>query len=110
VMCTGMVHPELVVHALSKGADGVIVMGWHPGECHYLDGNHKALARVEAVRTALEIAAIDPCRFDIAWSSSAEAPRFAHLVSKFTEEIRKLGPNPIRQTVLVTSAWFAIRL
>jgi F420-non-reducing hydrogenase iron-sulfur subunit len=67
------------------------------GECHYLDGNHKAFARVEAVKIVLETIGIDSRRFSIEWCSSAEAPRFAHLVTAFTEQIRKLGPNPLCQ-------------
>jgi len=65
------------------------------GECHYLDGNHKALARAEAIKIALETLGMDSQRFSIQWCSSAEAPRFAKLITEFTEEIRKLGPNTL---------------
>lgn len=70
------------------------------GECHYLDGNYKALARAEAIRNVLHAQGINPKRFDIQWVSSAEASRFAEVVSEFTERIRELGPNPCfsRQT------------
>jgi F420-non-reducing hydrogenase iron-sulfur subunit len=95
VMCSGMVHPDLVVDTLVKGADGVIIMGWHLGECHYLEGNHIALARAEAIQMILEDFGIDPRRFAIEWVSSAEAPRFAEVVTRFTETIRTLGPNPL---------------
>ena len=97
VMCSGMVHPNLVVEALEKGADGVIIMGWHLGECHYLDGNNKALARAQAIKLVLEDLGIDPERFAIEWVSSAEAPRFAQVVTEFTEKIKSLGPNPLKK-------------
>jgi len=62
------------------------------GECHYLDGNHKALARSQAIKIVLESTNIDPERFQVHWVSSAEAPRFAEVVTRFTEAIRQLGP------------------
>lgn len=67
------------------------------GECHYLDGNHKALARSEAIKSVLHAQGINPQRFDIQWVSSAEASRFADVVRDFTEKIRELGPNPCRR-------------
>jgi F420-non-reducing hydrogenase iron-sulfur subunit len=66
------------------------------GDCHYLEGNHKAAARVGATKTVLEIQGIAPERFAIEWVSSAEAPRFAELVNRFIGRIRELGPNPLR--------------
>ena len=65
------------------------------GECHYLEGNEKALARSQAIKLVLEESGIDPERFAIEWVSSAEAPRFADLVTRFTEKIRALGPNAV---------------
>jgi F420-non-reducing hydrogenase iron-sulfur subunit len=97
VMCSGMVNPELAVHALSKGADGVLVVGCHPGECHYLEGNHKAGARQEAVKIVLETCGIDSNRYRTEWVSSAEAPRFAEVVTRFTQDVKALGPNPLRE-------------
>ena len=65
------------------------------GECHYLEGNHKAKARAQAITMVLEDSGIDPQRFALEWVSSAEAPRFAELVTQFTDRIRDLGPNPL---------------
>ncbi len=91
-----MISPEIVVHALSKGADGVLGMGCHLGECHYLEGNFRAQAREKAIKIALENCGIDPERFRLEWVSSAEATRFADAVSRFSSHIRELGPNPLR--------------
>lgn len=92
VMCSGMVSPDLVVEAFTQGADGVIVMGCHPGECHYLEGNVKAAARVNVVNLFLSDRGIDPKRFSLRWISSAEASVFAKLVTEFTGTIQRLGP------------------
>jgi F420-non-reducing hydrogenase iron-sulfur subunit len=75
VMCSGMVHPELVLHALEKGADGVMIIGCHPGECHYLKGNEMALARAEVLADILEDMGYASERFELAWVSSAEPER-----------------------------------
>ena len=96
VMCSGMVHPNLVIDALTKGADGVLVCGCHPGDCHYQEGNLKAEKRADAIRLMLEDFGLEPERFRLEWVSAAEGPRFAQVVGDFTEEIRQLGPNPNR--------------
>ena len=92
VMCTGMVHPDLVLEAFSQGADGVLILGCHPGACHYLEGNTKASARANVIGIVLEDLGINPERFDLKWISSAEAIVFAELITKFTLKIQKLGP------------------
>ncbi len=99
VMCSGMVHPELVLNALNSGADGVVILGCHPGQCHYLDGNTKALARSEMIIELLDDFGYEPERFRISWVSSAEATRFAQIVNRMSERIRQLGPNPTGTTV-----------
>jgi F420-non-reducing hydrogenase iron-sulfur subunit len=91
-----MIHPNLVIDALSKGADGVLIGGWHIGDCHYQDGNVKAEKRAEAITLMLEDLGIETERFRIEWVSSAEAPRFAQIVRDFTEQIKKLGPSPYK--------------
>lgn len=95
-MCSGMVDPEIVVRALTRGADGVLIAGCHLGECHYLEGNMKTNARTEVVRLVLQLKGIDPERFETRWVSSAEAPKFVEVVTQFSEKIRRLGPNPLR--------------
>ena len=103
-MCSGMVDPEIVVHALSKGADGVLGIGCHLGECHYLEGNYKADAREKAIKIVLENCGIDPNRFRMEWVSSAEAPRFVEVVTRFTGDIKALGPNPLRELKAAVNA------
>ena len=93
VMCSGMVHPSLVIDALTKGADGVLICGCHPGDCHYLEGNLKAENRKEAIELLLEDFGIEPERFRLEWISASEGPRFAELVREMTETVRALGPS-----------------
>lgn len=92
VMCTGMVHPNLVMEAFSSGADGVLIMGCHPGACHYIEGNTKAMTRAEMLAAVLEDIGVDPGRLEFKYISSAEASVFAKHVTDFTEKIKKLGP------------------
>ena len=93
VMCSGMVHPNLVIDALTKGADGVLICGCHIGDCHYLDGNVKAENRKEAIELMLEDFGIEPERFRLEWVSASEGPRFAEVVREMTETVRELGPS-----------------
>ncbi|WP_299982969.1 hydrogenase iron-sulfur subunit [Desulfobacula sp.] len=95
VMCTGMVHPDLVMEAFSQGADGVMIMGCHPGECHYLEGNTKAVVRAEVISIILRDIGVDPCRFELKWISSAEGSVFAELITDFTMRMQKLGPHKV---------------
>ena len=96
VMCSGMVHPNLVIEALTKGADGVVMCGCHPGDCHYQEGNLKAERRAEAITLMLQDFGIEEERFKLAWVSASEGPQFAKLMTDFTEQIKRLGPNPYR--------------
>lgn len=96
VMCSGMVHPEMVLHALNKGAEGVMVIGCPLGECHYINGNEMALARSEVIADTLEDLGYERERFQVAWLSSAEPER---LVEAFREmsgrlaALRTLAPS-----------------
>jgi F420-non-reducing hydrogenase iron-sulfur subunit len=96
VMCSGMVHPNLVIDALTKGADGVIICGCHPGDCHYLEGNLKAQNRKEAIDLMLEDFGLEPERFRLEWVSASEGPRFAEVIREMTETVRALGPSPYK--------------
>jgi len=96
VMCSGMVHPNLVIDALTKGADGVIICGCHIGDCHYLEGNVKAENRKEAIELMLEDFGIEPERFRLEWVSASEGPKFAEVITEMTESVRALGPSPYR--------------
>ena len=96
VMCSGMVHPNLVIDALTKGADGVLICGCHPGDCHYLEGNLKAQSRADAIKLMLQDFGIEEERFRLEWVSASEGPRFAKVITEMTEKVRQLGPNPYR--------------
>jgi len=96
VMCSGMVHPNLVIDALTKGADGVIICGCHPGDCHYLEGNLKAESRKEAIELMLEDFGLEPERFRLEWVSASEGPKFAEVMREMTEAVRALGPSPYK--------------
>jgi len=96
VMCSGMVHPNLVIDALTKGADGVLICGCHPGDCHYQEGNLKAEKRAEAIRLILQDFGIEEERFRLEWVSASEGQKFAQVVKELTETIKKLGPSPYR--------------
>jgi F420-non-reducing hydrogenase iron-sulfur subunit len=96
VMCSGMIHPNLVVDALNHGADGILLCGCHPGDCHYQEGNLRAEKRAEAIKLMLEDFGIEPERFRLEWVSASEGPKFAQVVKEFTEQVRNLGANPYK--------------
>jgi F420-non-reducing hydrogenase iron-sulfur subunit len=93
-MCTGMIHPNLVIDALTKGADAVLICGCHIGDCHYLDGNKRAESRAEAIDLLLEDFGLEPERFRIEWVSASEGGRFAEVMREMIETVRALGPSP----------------
>jgi F420-non-reducing hydrogenase iron-sulfur subunit len=97
VMCSGMVHPNLIIESLTKGADGVLVLGCHIGDCHYLEGNVKTQARKEAIELLMDDMGIERDRFRLEWVSASEGPRFAQVIKDMTEQIKKAGPSPFRQ-------------
>ena len=92
MMCSGRLDPVFVLRALSSGADGVMITGCHPGECHYIEQNYKALRRYLLLRRVLKGLGIEPERVKLVWASAAEGARFASETTLFVEEIRKLGP------------------
>ena len=92
VMCSGRIDPELIMAAFARGADGVMVCGCHIGDCHYLAGNHKTMARMPLVRSVLADLGIEPERFVHEWVSAAEGEKFAQLVRQTTERVRQAGP------------------
>ncbi len=92
VNCTGRLSPEFVLAALDMGADGVLVSGCHPGDCHYTSGNFKARARWALMETAIEQAGIDLKRVRLQWASASEAQIFADGVRAIIEQVRQLGP------------------
>jgi coenzyme F420-reducing hydrogenase delta subunit len=92
-MCSGRINPLLVLHALQQGADGVLISGCHPGDCHYIQGNYFARRRMNLITQLLEYVGIDPGRVQMSWVSASEGPKFAEVIKKITEDVRKLGPN-----------------
>jgi len=93
VPCSGRVNPSFVIRAFQRGADGVLVAGCHPGDCHYTSGNLFTRRRYSLVQRFLEYMGIEPERFRVEWISAAEGARFAQVVTEMTRDIKALGPN-----------------
>ncbi|MCK4402540.1 MAG: hydrogenase iron-sulfur subunit [Dehalococcoidia bacterium] len=96
IMCSGRVEPEFVLKAFTLGADGVLVLGCHPGDCHYLSGNYKTMRRVPLTKRLLEQFGVEQERLKLEWVSAAEGARFAQVVTDFTSKVKELGPNPLK--------------
>lgn len=101
VMCSSRVDPMFVVNAFLGGADGVIIAGCLPGDCHYLKGNYYARRRFAVLNKTFESLGLEPERLRLSWVSASDGPRYAEVVKEFTEEIRKLGPSPARREVFI---------
>ena len=97
VMCSGRVDPVFVLEALRKGADGVLIGGCHPGDCHYQSGNYKANRRIKLLKKFLEEMAIDPGRVRFEYISASEGAKFASVVTEFVDQLKKMGPNPLKE-------------
>ena len=95
VMCSGSVDAIYVLRALLEGADGVLIGGCHPGDCHYIDGNYKARRRIVLLHSILESLGLEKERVWIRWISASEGQKFADTIKDMSEAIKKLGPNPI---------------
>lgn len=93
VMCSGRVSPQLILRALKDGADGVLVSGCHPGDCHYIKGNLYTRRQLRLLRNILEFIGIEPERLQMSWVSASEGGKFADVVRLTVDIIRKLGPN-----------------
>ena len=93
VMCSGRVNPQFVFKAFQEGADGVLVSGCHPGDCHYIEGNYHAKRKLTLTLDLMEFMGVDPKRFQISWVSASEGQKFAEVVTKFTEQVKALGPQ-----------------
>ena len=92
LMCSGRLDPTFVLKALTGGADGVLITGCHPGECHYLEQNYKALRRFLLLRRTLVAMGLEPARVRLVWASAAEGVKLAHEIETMVAEIRALGP------------------
>jgi coenzyme F420-reducing hydrogenase delta subunit len=93
VPCSGRINPAFLLRALQNGADGVLVSGCHPGDCHYISGNLAARRKFALLKALLEHAGIEPERIQFTWVSASEGGRFAAIVQKVVEAVQKLGPN-----------------
>jgi len=100
VMCSGRVDPTFVLEALRMGADGVLIAGCHPGDCHYQKGNYIMEKRFSYVRNAVSSIGIEPERVRLEWISASEGGKFAALVREMTQQIKQLGPSPLRVITL----------
>jgi F420-non-reducing hydrogenase iron-sulfur subunit len=104
VMCSARVDPTFVVKALAEGADGVLICGCHPGDCHYVEGNYKAMRRYSALKRVLQSYGIADDRVRLEWVSASEGNRFAQIVNDMTEKIRKLGPSQVKLQLAADAA------
>jgi F420-non-reducing hydrogenase iron-sulfur subunit len=101
VMCSGRVHPSHIMEALKNGADGVLVAGCHPpNDCHYISGTLKAARRVALLKKMLKQLGMNEKRLRLEWISAAEGEKFARVITEFTQELKELGPNPLKQEVI----------
>jgi len=96
MMCSGSLDPTYVLKVLLEGADGVLIGGCHPGECHYISGNLKARRRVAILKSVLQDAGLEPERVWLRWISASEGAYFAETVKEMVDHIRALGPNPLK--------------
>jgi coenzyme F420-reducing hydrogenase delta subunit len=97
VPCSGRINPIYILKALVDGADGVMVSGCHPGDCHYLAGNYYARRRFTVLKKLLTTAGIDPDRVHFTWVSASEGARFAQVVTEVTDKVRALGPSDLQR-------------
>jgi len=92
-MCSGSVSPLYILSAFNKGADGVLVSGCHPGDCHYIKGNYYARRRIHLVKNLMEFMGLEEKRFKMSWVSAAEGAKFTKIIGEFAEELKPMGPQ-----------------
>ncbi len=93
VMCSGSVSPLYILSAFNKGADGVLISGCHPGDCHYLKGNYHARRRFFLLTNLMEFMGLETKRLKMSWVSAAEGGKFTQLITQFVDELKPLGPQ-----------------
>ena len=100
VMCSGSISPNYILSAFKDGADGVLVSGCHPGDCHYIKGNYYARRRIALVKELLEFIGMEPQRFQMSWVSAAEGAKYTEIIKSFVNELEPLGPqNKLRSNL-----------
>jgi F420-non-reducing hydrogenase iron-sulfur subunit len=92
-MCSSRISPELITRALMNGLDGIMVLGCHPGDCHYQTGNYYARRRIAITKQLLEYIGVEAERVQLNWVSASEGRKFAEVVTKVTKELKEIGPN-----------------
>jgi len=101
VMCSGRIDPTFVIKAFRNGADGVLLCGCHPGDCHYQEGNYKCLRRYHLLKKYIKQMGIETERIKLEWISASEGKQYAELVNSFTQTITELGPCRVNETMEV---------
>lgn len=101
VMCTGMVDPKFVLKALLEGADGVLISGCHPGDCHYINGNYKARRRVKLLKEILNQFGFEEDRLKLTWIGASDGIEFADVITELVEKIKVLGPSEATRTMVI---------
>ena len=97
LMCSGRLEPKHILYAFKAGADGVLVTGCHPGDCHYIAGNYKTRKRIRLLEQLLAQFGLEKERLRLAWISASEGELFTKVAKEFIEKIRALGPSPLKQ-------------
>ena len=100
VMCSGRVDTVFVLEALRKGADGVLIAGCHPGDCHYQSGNYKTNRRIRLLKKLLADMGVEPERVRFEYVSASEGQKFAQVVTEFVRDLKKLGPSPLKEMTI----------
>ncbi len=95
LMCSGRVDPVIVLETLAQGADGVLIAGCHPGDCHYIEGNYQAERKFKMLKKLIARTGMEPGRLRLEWVSASEGGRFAQIVTDFINQIKALGPSPL---------------
>jgi coenzyme F420-reducing hydrogenase delta subunit len=101
MMCTGMVDPKYVIKAFLEGADGVLISGCHPGDCHYINGNLKARRRVKLLKEILPRFGFDDRRLKLTWIGASEGTDFAKTMKELVDEVKSIGPNEARKQMVL---------
>ena len=100
-MCTGMVDPQYVIKAFLEGADGVLVSGCHPGDCHYINGNYKARRRIKLLKEILPQFGFEPERLRLTWIGASDGIIFAEIIRELVVQIKALGPNEAKLKMVI---------
>jgi F420-non-reducing hydrogenase iron-sulfur subunit len=108
VMCSGRIDPQFVVTAFREGADGVLIGGCHPGDCHYQEGNYKALRRFTLLKKMVKAMGIEEERLRLEWISASEGDRVQHVMNEMTAQLKKLGPLNLEQVMISEGEKYAV--